>query len=293
MMNEFDWNSFLSDYTTFQEENTYSSEDSCSEHLSSPDLFFQGNSELESDSSPTGLPFEELFVEGLQNFIKGEQNPVADLQVSEQVLTPVETFHKRKADECHSKPKRPKVDETKGAIQCIGIHQKKKTQCRNAALMEFIGPRPMYCAEHIELDPNSLHEKCKASYRKEPGDDKPCREVVLKEFGLCHKHYPDKVEELIQKNDFMTAIHHQKRICEILEQLEAEAQAAKTTNSDLYQRKIKIIPKFQAMKKEIERGLQCIQHTTQPRSQVEEIPEAIAFTDFGFFDISFPELTAF
>ena len=67
---------------------------------------------------------------------------------------------------------RPKVVEEKGAIQCTGMNLKKGIQCRNAALMEFIGPRPVYCAEHIELDANSIYIKCRSSYGKFPGDGK-------------------------------------------------------------------------------------------------------------------------
>jgi len=63
-------------------------------------------------------------------------------------------------------------------LQCAGINRKKNCQCKNAALMEYIGPKPIYCAEHIELDPNTLYEKCKSSYYKTPGDRKCCKEVT-------------------------------------------------------------------------------------------------------------------
>jgi hypothetical protein len=45
-------------------------------------------------------------------------------------------------------------------LQCKGMNRKKKQRCRNAALMEFIGPQPHYCAEHIFLDPDALYHKC-------------------------------------------------------------------------------------------------------------------------------------
>jgi len=90
---------------------------------------------------------------------------------------------------------RPKVVEAKGSVQCKGRNRKKGIQCRNAALMEYIGPRPIYCAEHIELDPLSLYEKCKSPYQKERGDGKGCKEVVLKEFGLCYKHFSDLIND--------------------------------------------------------------------------------------------------
>jgi len=150
---------------------------------------------------------------------------------------------------------RPKVVEAKGAVQCVGKNRKKGTQCRNAALMEYIGPRPAYCAEHIELDPESLYEKCKSSYQKEVGDKKGCKEVVLKEFGLCYKHYGDLVQEIVLARDIQKARLHSERISELLDQLEKEASAAKKKDGDLYQRKNKLIPKFQEMKKTIVKAL--------------------------------------
>lgn len=153
---------------------------------------------------------------------------------------------------------RPKVVESKGAIQCKGRNRKKNIQCRNAALMEYMGPRPIYCAEHIELDPKSLYEKCKAAYQKEPGDNKGCKEVVLKEFGLCYKHYVDAVEEMIRTRNYEKAQKHYNRILEILSQLEKEATAAKKKDGDLYQRKNKLIPKFQEMKKCVSKALEIL-----------------------------------
>jgi len=159
----------------------------------------------------------------------------------------------------HPRPKRqtrPKVVEAKGAVQCIGKNRKKSTQCRNAALMEYVGPRPVYCAEHIELDPNSLYEKCKSTYQKDVGDKKGCKEVVLKEFGYCYKHFSDVIRDLVQAHDVDRTRKHFDRICELLVQLERDAAAAKKKDGDLYQRKNKLIPKFQEMKKLLTAALQ-------------------------------------
>jgi len=153
---------------------------------------------------------------------------------------------------------RPKVVEAKGAVQCKGRNRKKGTQCRNAALMEYIGPRPIYCAEHIELDPKSLYEKCKSPYQKDPGDNKGCKEVVLKEFGVCYKHYSDFIQEMIEHRDYEKVRRHSERINELLSQLEKDAAAAKKKDGDLYQRKNKLIPKFQEMKKLIVRALETL-----------------------------------
>jgi len=143
---------------------------------------------------------------------------------------------------------RPKVVPEKGAIQCKGMNRKKNQRCRNAALMEYIGPRPKYCAEHIHLDPDCLHMKCASPYQKIPGDKKGCREVVLKEFGLCHKHYRDSTDKMIGSDGFKLAIEKLERVNELLNKLETEAMKAKKTDADLYQRKNKLIPKFQEMK---------------------------------------------
>jgi len=166
---------------------------------------------------------------------------------------------------------RPKVVEAKGAVQCKGRNRKKGTQCRNAALMEYIGPRPIYCAEHIELDPKSLYEKCKSSYQKEPGDNKGCKEVVLKEFGVCYKHYPDLINEMIENREYDRTRLHSERITELLAQLEREAAAAKKKDGDLYQRKNKLIPKFQEMKKLVVKSLEAFESVRQ-RDFDDELP---------------------
>jgi len=166
---------------------------------------------------------------------------------------------------------RPKVVEAKGAIQCKGTNRKRGAQCRNAALMEYIGPRPIYCAEHIELDPESLYEKCKSPYQKEIGDNKGCKEVVLKEFGVCYKHYIDVVNVVIQEGDFARAHHDLSRITELLSQLEKEAAAAKKKDGDLYQRKNKLIPKFHEMKKTAIRAVEELSRLVNDETMEENL----------------------
>lgn len=158
---------------------------------------------------------------------------------------------------------RPKVVESKGAVQCKGKNRKKGSQCRNAALMEYIGPRPIYCAEHIELDPKSLYMKCKSSYQKEPGDKKGCKEVVLKEFGVCYKHYADTLNEMLKAQQFDIIRQQNVRISELLNQLEKEAATAKKKDGDLYQRKNKLIPKFQEMKNLSTKAVEAIENLAQ------------------------------
>jgi len=178
---------------------------------------------------------------------------------------------------------RPKVVEAKGGVQCKGKNRKKGTQCRNAALMEYIGPRPAYCAEHIELDPKSLYEKCKSSYQKDPGDNKGCKEVVLKEFGLCYKHYPDYIGQVVRAGDLEKARKQKERVTDLLAQLEREAAAAKKKDGDLYQRKNKLIPKFQEMKRIIFKAVDTIEGIS-PKSEngsesLQSAPMQVAPTD--------------
>eukprot|EP01130_Rhizamoeba_saxonica_P018069 TRINITY_DN8949_c0_g1_i1.p1 TRINITY_DN8949_c0_g1~~TRINITY_DN8949_c0_g1_i1.p1 ORF type:complete len:349 (-),score=64.65 TRINITY_DN8949_c0_g1_i1:76-1122(-) len=154
---------------------------------------------------------------------------------------------KRKAKKLAAKRKvRSKVG--KNAIQCEGTNRKRNQRCRNAALMEFIGPRPKFCAEHINLDPDCLYRKCNSKYQKDVGDKKRCREIVLKEFGLCHKHYSDVIQLLVGNEGLVLARTKLTRVLDLLSNLEKEAISAKKVDSDLYQRKNKLIPKYQELK---------------------------------------------
>jgi hypothetical protein len=150
---------------------------------------------------------------------------------------------------------RPKVVPEKGAIQCQGFNRKKNIQCRNAALMEFIGPRPQYCAEHIDLDPSCCYTKCRSEFHKIKGDGKGCREVVLKEFSFCHKHYTQSTDKMQGVEGFQVAAAQLGRVSVLLTRLESEAALAKKHDPDLFQRKHKLIPKFQQMYKVLEKRL--------------------------------------
>lgn len=174
------------------------------------------------------------------------------------------------------RPVRPKVIEGKGSVQCEGKNRKKGTQCRNAALMEYIGPRPQYCAEHIELDPNSLYEKCKSRYAKETGDNKGCKEVVLKEFGFCYKHFHDVANDITRQNQLDKATHMLERVTALHLQLEEEASAAKKKDGDLFQRKNKLIPKFGEMKRMMNKAIQLIkERETEGRTPPLQSPSAV------------------
>lgn len=177
-------------------------------------------------------------------------------ETTETSSTPTETPKKRRAPSKRASRKvRPKVIPEKGAIQCQGTNRKKNKRCRNAALMEFIGPRPIYCAEHIHLDPDCLYTKCKSTYQKVPGDKKGCREVVLKEFNLCHKHYHDASKRMKAFEGVGLVLDKLVRVTEILNNLEDEALKAKKTDADLFQRKNKLIPKFHQIRNILKKRL--------------------------------------
>jgi len=113
----------------------------------------------------------------------------------------------------------------------------------------------VYCAEHIHLDPHCLYAKCKSTYQKTPGDRKGCREVVLKEFTLCHKHYNDAVKRMKGESGAHLVVEKLNRVSELLTNLEDEAIKAKKTDADLFQRKNKLIPKFHEMRAILRRKL--------------------------------------
>jgi hypothetical protein len=172
---------------------------------------------------------------------------------------------------------RPKVVAEKGALQCKGVNRKKNTRCRNAALMEFIGPRPLYCAEHITLDPESFYSKCASTFHKVHGDGKGCREVVLKELQFCHKHYNQALDVMLdgREHGFLKARAQLDRITVLQTQLEAEASAAKRIDPDLFQRKHKLIPKFMEMRKLLVKRMQELESTLGHL-----LPSPIEYTKF-------------
>jgi hypothetical protein len=173
----------------------------------------------------------------------------------------VVTGKKRKSSpQTYKRRVRPKVVPEKGQIQCKGRNRKKNQRCRNAALMEYIGPRPKYCAEHIHMDKECFYTKCKSLYQKVMGDNKGCREVVLKEFGLCHKHYGDEVEKMVGEEGLVLAMEKLRRVTELLTNLEMEAMRAKKSDTDLYQRKNKLIPKFQEMERLLALRVKKLRH---------------------------------
>jgi hypothetical protein len=220
-------------------------------------------------TSNSSDPYQTTFLPQ-QKFKFSQQGQIREMEIPQFYDQLINSFRdqnygeqddRKKRVRTHQRPKRqtrPKVVESKGAIQCKGMNRKKASQCKNAALMEYIGPRPIYCAEHIELDPCSLYEKCKSPYQKEANDKKGCKEVVLKEFGTCYKHFPNSISELLRSHEYEKIRIIHQRVCELLTQLEKEAMSAKKKDGDLYQRKNKLIPKFQEMKRTTFRALESL-----------------------------------
>jgi hypothetical protein len=118
-------------------------------------------------------------------------------------------------------------------------------------------------------------------------DNKGCKEVVLKEFGVCYKHYTFVINEILQKRDVERAKKQQERINDLLIQLEKDAAAAKKKDGDLYQRKNKLIPKFQEMKKAISKTIDILEnrHPTSPASKLANDECPISMDSHHFFSI--------
>lgn len=153
---------------------------------------------------------------------------------------------------------------TKNIRQCQGTNRKRGIRCKNAALMEYIGPQPAYCAQHIELDQDCLYEKCRYWQLSGPREWKACKEIVLKEFGYCYKHFGCLLNELTRNGNPDRLLELHKRVLELLAQLRREASTAKKSDVDLYQRKNKLIAKFQQMKKHLSIPLASAFHESMP-----------------------------
>jgi hypothetical protein len=143
-----------------------------------------------------------------------------------------------------------------GAVQCEGINRKLGTRCRNAALKDLDAGESRYCAEHIDLNPHSLHQKCASLYQKEPGDAKPCKEIVLKEVLFCYKHFEHFVlKDLLEQGNFDGLQRFNALITPLVQQLEEHVEAAKTSDMDRYQRKKKLLNKYLSIRDQIHRAM--------------------------------------
>lgn len=130
-------------------------------------------------------------------------------------------------------------------LQCRGVNRKRKTRCGNPALMEYVGPRPLYCAEHIESDPAAQYHKCGFLMSTlAHGREKKCKEIVFTDFKRCYKHLDDWLTPATPAADVKSALTTANRLAT---QLQTEAADAKSEDLELYQRKLKILRKYQSM----------------------------------------------
>eukprot|EP00792_Barthelona_sp_PAP020_P005085 TRINITY_DN2489_c0_g1_i2.p1 TRINITY_DN2489_c0_g1~~TRINITY_DN2489_c0_g1_i2.p1 ORF type:complete len:337 (-),score=80.65 TRINITY_DN2489_c0_g1_i2:42-1016(-) len=136
---------------------------------------------------------------------------------------------------------------------CCAKNKKTGKPCRNPALMEYIGEKPQYCAEHIETDANSIYCKCKSNFGKEIGDGKRCKEVVLKEFMFCSKHLKYHYCDLQTDPSALPEVRSKLARCkELYNKLSQEIQIVRHSNQILFYRKSKLLPKYEKMAQDLE-----------------------------------------
>eukprot|EP00298_Acanthocystis_sp_HF-20_P007036 c16741_g1_i1.p1 GENE.c16741_g1_i1~~c16741_g1_i1.p1 ORF type:complete len:249 (+),score=62.04 c16741_g1_i1:387-1133(+) len=162
----------------------------------------------------------------------------------------------KKAKKTNHNVKPPSSKKTSDAKRCQAVNKQKNQPCRNLALLDYVGPNPLYCAEHIHLDANSLLQKCSATCF--PGSipkQKVCKEIILKEVGICHKHMKDYLRHCdlysYEKLGEQALINTQKlldRVNLVLQQLKADASSAKLNDRETFQRKAKLISKYRSIR---------------------------------------------
>eukprot|EP01099_Mayorella_cantabrigiensis_P004412 TRINITY_DN330_c0_g5_i1.p1 TRINITY_DN330_c0_g5~~TRINITY_DN330_c0_g5_i1.p1 ORF type:complete len:315 (-),score=62.00 TRINITY_DN330_c0_g5_i1:64-885(-) len=131
--------------------------------------------------------------------------------------------------------------------QCQAWNKRTSQRCQNIVLMEFLGPIPDFCAQHIEQDPLSLFSHCKFG---SPHNDRRrrCREIVLRDFGWCTKHF-DRFLENYNAHSHLPLLQDKLNIVQShLRELEESHKAPVKDDKSLYHRKYKIITKLQQMK---------------------------------------------
>ncbi|KAL6076135.1 NSL complex protein NSL2 [Balamuthia mandrillaris] len=190
-----------------------------------------------------------------------EQNTAVRKRTNDTLFTahPTQSFSAVAAEDGYEDPrkKKPRIMSTprpnrhsksklgKGVLRCAGWSAKTHVRCRNAALMEYLGTQPRYCAQHIDLDPDGLYSKCKYSYSKKY----KCKEVVLKEFGgLCYRHYSEALVHMVGRDGFLEARAKLKSLTAIIKELQLAANECKLEDPVVFQRKNKLIIKFQTMR---------------------------------------------
>eukprot|EP00298_Acanthocystis_sp_HF-20_P009713 c18461_g1_i2.p1 GENE.c18461_g1_i2~~c18461_g1_i2.p1 ORF type:complete len:403 (-),score=86.54 c18461_g1_i2:189-1376(-) len=177
------------------------------------------------------------------------KQPETGRQTTNQTYSLRPHIQKRSIDELGGQESESNKKRMESYNQCCGVNHRTKRRCGNTCLMDYIGPRPVYCAEHIHLDPDCWYQKCAVS--SFDCKQKSCKEVVLKEFGVCYKHLPGllEVDERFTTNP--SAVQNAKvilkRVTDLANQIRKEANAARAHNQELFQRKAKLVTKYHAM----------------------------------------------
>eukprot|EP00792_Barthelona_sp_PAP020_P005086 TRINITY_DN2489_c0_g2_i1.p1 TRINITY_DN2489_c0_g2~~TRINITY_DN2489_c0_g2_i1.p1 ORF type:complete len:316 (-),score=73.44 TRINITY_DN2489_c0_g2_i1:157-1077(-) len=144
---------------------------------------------------------------------------------------------------------------------CCAKNKKTGKPCRNPALMEYIGEKPEYCAEHIESDPSSIYCKCRSNFGKEIGDGKRCKEVVLKEFMFCSKHLKYHYCDLQTDPSALPEVRSKLARCkELYNKLSQEIQIVRHSNQILFYRKSKLLPKYEKLCNDLQ---ECVDRLEQ------------------------------
>jgi hypothetical protein len=68
--------------------------------------------------------------------------------------------------------------------QCLGMNIKTRCRCKNTALMEYDGPQPLHCAEHIHLDTSACYHKCPYSSGRQVRSIMGNRNVIWNTLNL-------------------------------------------------------------------------------------------------------------
>jgi len=109
--------------------------------------------------------------------------------------------------------------------------------------MDHNGHLESFCAEHIEHDPQSVFARCSFAENQQLA---PCKEIVLKRFGVCHKHFSvycnrmteEGTQQLWENFNFLTSL-----ISSMISEMPSVKKDSKS-----YHRKYKALRKYQFMR---------------------------------------------
>eukprot|EP00301_Raphidiophrys_heterophryoidea_P001856 c10878_g1_i1.p1 GENE.c10878_g1_i1~~c10878_g1_i1.p1 ORF type:complete len:367 (+),score=71.15 c10878_g1_i1:871-1971(+) len=169
------------------------------------------------------------------------------------------------------------------SIQCVAWNRKTRTRCGNPALMNYVGSQPQHCSEHIHLDPESIYQKCSVvTIDRDTKRHKYCKEVVLKEVQACFKHMPQHIASAqglrIENGDeaLKTTRALIAKLRGLLDDLQKEVNAVKQMDPGEYQRKIKLVPKYQSTISTLSKHEARLMAITQHKSSTQQTSSTVA-----------------